>query len=241
LLWPGLAESYRLIAPDLLGFGFSDKPEEHAYRIAEQADLVEDLMRHCGARSYLALAHDYGDTVAQELLARQDEAGDRPRLTGLVLLNGGLFPEAHRPLLLQRILLSPFGHLAAGLTSRRSLERSFRRIFGASTPPDDAFIDAAWRQLIYNHGRRVLPGLIRYMKERRVNRERWVGALQRATIPIALIAGADDPVSGAHMVERGRELVPRVDATLLEGIGHYPQVEAPDRVLAAFEAWTRRA
>lgn len=79
------------------------------------------------------------------------------------------------------------------------------------------------------------------MAERKVHRERWVGALQRATIPVVVIAGADDPVSGAHMVERYRDLVPRPETTLLEGIGHYPQVEATDRVWVAFEEWTRRA
>ena len=240
-LWPRLADSYRVIAADMLGFGFSDKPARHDYRIGEHADAMEALLRHCGARSYITLAHDYGDTVAQELLARQSEPGERPRLRGLALLNGGLFPETHRPLLLQRILLSPLGFLVARMISRRSLERAFRRIFGVATQPDGAFIDASWRQLCHNEGWRVLPRLIRYMAERKVHRERWVGALQRATIPVAVIAGADDPVSGAHMVERYRDLVSRPDTTLLEGIGHYPQVEATDRVWVAFEEWTRRA
>jgi pimeloyl-ACP methyl ester carboxylesterase len=240
-VWPRLAASYRVIAPDMLGFGFSDKPAPYAYRIMEQADLMEALLRHCGIGSYAALAHDYGDTVAQELLARQGEGGDRPRLQGLALLNGGLFPETHRPLFLQRVLLSRLGFLVARLTSRSSLERAFRRIFGAATPPDDAFIDASWRLLTHNDGRRALPGLIHYMTDRRVHRERWVGALQKATIPVTVIAGADDPVSGRHMVDRYRELIPQPDTTLLEGIGHYPQVEAPDRVLSAFEEWLRHS
>ena len=41
-------------------------------------------------------------------------------------------------------------------------------------------------------------------------------------------------MSGRHMVERYRELVPNPDVVLLDGIGHYPQLEAPDQVLAAF-------
>ncbi|MEO6518041.1 MAG: alpha/beta fold hydrolase, partial [Pseudoxanthomonas sp.] len=43
-VWPSLVGRYRLIAPDLLGFGFSDKPRDHAYSIADQASRVEGLL-----------------------------------------------------------------------------------------------------------------------------------------------------------------------------------------------------
>jgi len=82
--------------------------------------------------------------------------------------------------------------------------------------------------------------LIRYMRERRERRARWVGALQAGVVPLKLIDGAADPISGAHMAARYRELVPAADVTLLEGVGHYPQVEAPQQVLAAFEAFAAR-
>jgi pimeloyl-ACP methyl ester carboxylesterase len=47
------------------------------------------------------------------------------------------------------------------------------------------------------------------------------------------INGLLDPISGAHMVVRYRELVPNPDVVELPDIGHYPQLEAPDAVLAA--------
>jgi pimeloyl-ACP methyl ester carboxylesterase len=63
-------------APDLLGFGFSSKPKQHRYGIREQADLCESLCLGLGIRRCHVFCHDYGDTVAQELLARQhDEDG----------------------------------------------------------------------------------------------------------------------------------------------------------------------
>jgi pimeloyl-ACP methyl ester carboxylesterase len=82
-----------------------------------------------------------------------------------------------------------------------------------------------------------MPKLIRYMVERRQFRERWVGALQNSNIPLRLIDGLDDPVSGAHMVARYRELIADADVVELEGIGHYPQLEAPEQVLRAFLSW----
>ena len=43
-LWAPLATRHRLIAPDLLGMGFSDKPADHAYGIENHADLLEALL-----------------------------------------------------------------------------------------------------------------------------------------------------------------------------------------------------
>jgi len=72
------------------------------------------------------------------------------------------------------------------------------------------------------------------MKTGRRQRERWVNALQRAALPLKLIDGAADPVSGAHMVKRYCELVQNPDVSVLDDIGHYPQLEAPQRVLRAY-------
>ena len=75
--------------------------------------------------------------------------------------------------------------------------------------------------------------LIRYMPERKIHRGRWVSAMQQTQIPLKLICGAADPISGAHMAARYQELVPHANVSLLDDIGHYPQVEAPGLVLAA--------
>ena len=233
-LWAPLAQRWRVLALDLLGYGRSDKPRGHAYSLMEQADLCEHFLATEGVGAYHVLAHDVGDTVAQELLARQDEPGERPRLRSLGLLNGGLFPETHRPAAIQKLLLSPLGPLVARLASRDSLARTLRAIFGPSTQPDDALLDAFWSLVSAQGGNAVMHRLIRYIPERRRHRARWVGALQAARIPLKLIDGAFDPISGAHMAARYRELVPDADVTLLEGIGHYPQVEAPAQVLAAY-------
>jgi pimeloyl-ACP methyl ester carboxylesterase len=85
-----------------------------------------------------------------------------------------------------------------------------------------------------------MPKLIRYMRERRKYRARWVGALQNSSQPIRVVDGIADPISGGHMLERYRQLISNPDVIELEGIGHYPQVEAPQRVIvAALEFWQR--
>ena len=239
-LWPALTARLNVLTLDMIGFGFSAKPQDYAYSIKDQADLFEAYLNHLGVSRYHVLAHDYGDTVAQELLARQTESGSRPLLDSLVLLNGGLFPETHRPLLAQKLLLSPLGAIVARLLSRDKLAASMRRIFGPHSQPADETLHAFWRLIEFNEGPKVMHKLIHYITERRQNRDRWVGALQTTKLPLRLIDGVFDPISGGHMVQRYVELVPNPDVVRLPEVGHYPQVEAPEAVLQGYLAFRER-
>jgi pimeloyl-ACP methyl ester carboxylesterase len=233
-LWPVLCARYRVLTLDLLGFGFSAKPRRYDYALVDQAQLCEEFLGAERVREYHVLAHDYGDSVAQELLARQADPGERPRLRSVAFLNGGLFPEEHRPVLLQKLLLSPIGPVVARAASRNSLASSLRRIFGPQSQPSDELVDAFWAMMQHNEGASVMHRLIRYIPERRRQRERWVRAMQTTDVPLKLIDGLLDPISGAHMVARYRQLIPNADVTELPRIGHYPQVEAPRVVLEAY-------
>ena len=237
-IWPELVVRFRVIAADMIGFGWSDKPRAYDYSIHDQATMHEALLGELGVDRVHLLAHDYGDTVAQELLARHEER-QRNGATGIALesvcfLNGGLFPEAHRARFVQKLLASPIGALVGRASSKRAFRSGLTRIFGPKTPPSAKLIDELWNLLRHQDGRRVLHLLIGYMAERRKERERWVGVLARTKVPLRVIDGCADPVSGAHMLARYRELVPNPDVVELAEIGHYPQVEDPAGVLRAF-------
>lgn len=233
-IWDTLCARFpHVIALDMLGFGFSDKPADYDYSFAEQADIHYALLQQRGVQRMDVLAHDYGVTVAQELLARALE-GQGPALRSVALLNGGLFPETHLPTPMQKLLLSPLGPWISRLNSEARFGKSFSYVFGPNTKPSAAELKDFWTLISHRNGHRQLHRLIRYILERRQHRERWVGALQKTAVPLCLINGPEDPVSGAHMVARYRELVAQNRIVSLPGIGHYPQVEAPQAVLQAF-------
>ncbi|MCE3284866.1 MAG: alpha/beta hydrolase [Steroidobacteraceae bacterium] len=230
-VWPALAARYSLYTCDLLGFGLSDKPRGASYPIPQQADLCEAMLAHFGVDRPHVLAHDYGDTVAQELLARELEG--RSSLASVCFLNGGLFPEKHRPRPVQRLLASALGPLVARAMGYRAFERSMMRVAGAN-PPTEVELRDLWTLIERDDGRVALARLIGYMEQRRANRARWVGALVNSGVPRRLLCGAADPVSGRHLAVHYRELVPAADVVVFEGVGHYPQLEAPEAVLEAY-------
>jgi pimeloyl-ACP methyl ester carboxylesterase len=231
-VWPALAERYSLYTLDMLGFGMSAKPRNSTYPIHLQADLCEALLQVHGVAQPHVLAHDYGVTVAQELLAREIEG--RSRLASVCFLNGGLFPETHRARPVQKMLANRvLGPVLARAMSYRAFEKNMLGVSG-KVPPSRADLTDLWHLIERDGGRQSLARLISYMEQRRRNRERWVGALVQSRVPRRLLCGALDPVSGRHMAERYRKLVPDPDVVLFEELGHYPHLEDPAAVLEAY-------
>ncbi|AFT95875.1 alpha/beta hydrolase [Alteromonas macleodii str. 'Balearic Sea AD45'] len=238
-IWSTLTSQFRCVTLDMPGFGFSDKSPKK-YLIKEQADTISEVIRHLGITSAHVLSHDYGDTVAQEMMAQQLENDLAFRIESLHLLNGGLFPETHRALSIQKLLLSPIGGLLIRFLNKNAIRKSMHNIFGPNTPPSDQDINDFWTLISANNGHKHMHLLLDYMKQRKQYRERWVSALQNAKAPLRLTAGMADPISGAHMVARYKQLIPNADVIELDQIGHYPQIESAEAVVNSITSFLGR-
>ena len=238
-IWPKLTTQFHCVTLDMPGFGFSDKSPKK-YLIKEQADAISEVIRHLGITSAHVLSHDYGDTVAQEMMAQQLENNLAFNIESLHLLNGGLFPETHRALPIQKLLLSPIGGLLIRFLNKNAIRKSMHNIFGSNTPPSDQDIDDFWTLISANNGHQHMHLLLDYMKQRKQYRERWVSALQNANAPLRLTAGMADPISGAHMVARYKQLIPNADVIEFDQIGHYPQIESAEAVVNSIASFLGR-
>src|SRR5690606_349887 len=163
------------------------------------------------------------------------------RLLSMCFLNGGLFPETHHPVLLQKLLMSPIGFLIGRRFSRERMAGTFSRIFGPQTQPSEQELDAFWTLIITHNGPAVIHGLIRIYAVLRCRlmrcmsvgpllRDRLVSVMQRTAVPLWVIAGAAYPICGEHLVERFHLLIANAAIVLSDGIGHYPQFEALEHV-----------
>lgn len=238
---PGLENSSRVLAFDFLGFGDSDKPRSFPYSLFLQADVTEAVWQCSGVRRSCIVAHDYGATVAQELLARQAEGRLATEIAAVTFLNGALYADLHRPLAIQRLLHRPVvGPLLAALASERMFRRNFCKVFSANDPLTREEVAQHWSAITRRGGHRLAHRLIHYIGDRERHHERWEGALESARVPMNFVWGMEDPVSGAHVAERIRARLPEADRVELAGVGHYPQIEAPERVVPEVERMAYR-
>jgi pimeloyl-ACP methyl ester carboxylesterase len=230
---PALAGRYSLTMPDFLGFGASEKPTEHQYSLHEQADLVEAMWARDGVSSTIVVAHDYAVSVTQELLARRAEDVLHVDLVGVHLLNGGLYPDVYRPQPGQLALLDPVQgpQISANINEElwsMALSPTFAENFEAS-----ADLAGIWSSMSREDGHLITHRLIQYMNDRSTHAERWVNALETTGVPLSFVWGMLDPISGAHMAQRIRERLPDALLLALEDVAHWPQLEAPKRVIQA--------
>ena len=242
-IWPALTERFTVIAPDMLGMGFSAKPVEYEYSVHDHADMHEALLQHLGVSECHVLAHDIGDSVAQELLSRYEDRDDGSRpyeISSITWLNGGMFIEAYRPRLIQTLTAkTPLGGLFARyprlFLSDRTLRPAINEVFGPNTQPTDELWQQFSETLSYNDGRRVTHKVGRFVIDRYHHRNRWVRAMRETSLPMRLIDVPCDPNSGRHMADRYAELIPEPDIVLLsDDVGHWPQIEDPQAVLTHF-------
>jgi pimeloyl-ACP methyl ester carboxylesterase len=224
------------LAFDFLGFGLSDKPRDHSYTLAWQADLTEELVaRHGEGRPVFICAHDMGTSVATELFAR-DLAGELGfEACGALLFNGSIILERSSPTFAQKILRSPIGPVAARLTSERFFRRQFGSVFSPGHPLTDEEEADQWSLITADGGHRLGHKLVSYMDERIVYAERWHGAIRDWPRPLWFAWGMLDPVATPDVLEGLRELRPSAPCRELDDLGHYPQVEDPRRLAAALE------
>jgi pimeloyl-ACP methyl ester carboxylesterase len=227
-----LARDHDVITLDFLGYGASEKPNPYEYSVAESADIVEDLTAQLDVKLVRLVTHDYGGIVAQELVDRANRGELSFAIDSLIMLNSGIVYSAYRPTRLQKLLIQPvIGRLLAGRVSAARLRSALDAIRG--TPLTDTEFDDLWLGLSRDNGHKLSHLLIKYNAERAIHHRRWEAALANWTGPLHLVWGLDDPVSGRHVLEQATKVLPHAAVTELAGVGHYPQSEAPQAVIAA--------
>lgn len=231
-LWLELGRNFRVIALDMLGFGFSDKPSNHAYLITEQAQIVVSLIQSLGIKSYHVIAHDFGTLVAQELLFENEQTPNLPEMLSVFAMSGSIFPELSNPRLIQKLLVSPIGPIITKLFNEKKFYRSLRRVFGPDSAPNHKTLYSYWQLLAHKHGHKQLHCLNFFLKDRKSHGHRWAESWQRTDIPIRYIAGEADPMYGLDGIEMLRKISNKQDIHAIPNIGHFPHIESPSKVLS---------
>lgn len=235
-----VARTRRVVAFDFLGYGLSDKPREFAASLFEQADVAQLVARAFGITRAHVWAHDMGTSVATELCARRERGLLPFAMESLVLMNGSVHIELAHLTLGQQVLKSRLGPIFARLNTKLSFKAQMKRVF--ARPPSETELDAMWALVAREDGTALMPALIRYTEERARFRRRWIGALERLDLPAFVAWGARDPVAVLPIADALAREIPGCERVTWDDLGHYPQVEDPERVASAVTGfWDRLA
>jgi pimeloyl-ACP methyl ester carboxylesterase len=230
----GAAErSYRAIAIDRPGFGYSERPRGTAWTAAAQAELLPRVFALLGIERPIVVGHSLGTMVALALaLNHPDQVG------GLVLASGYYYPTARADVLLVSPSAAPIlGDLLcytlAPLTGEAMAPRMIRKMF--SPQPVPARFDSQ-----FPVGLMLRPSQIRAASKDATHMvpDAWGMAdrYPQLSCPVAIVAGdADAVVDLKAQAQRLHAAVPRSRLDVFAGTGHMTHHADPARVVRAID------
>ena len=198
-----LEERFRILTPDLPGFGFSDTPSQ-AWGSSDYARVVAELIKTAGFESADVLGHSRGGTIALALATA--------------------YPELVRRLV---IVASPIVRLPPEPGARRtSFGFSVVRGLAKLLPPLRERI-LNWGRERFGSADYKAAGAMRPTLVRVVN-EDWRPALPSIRAPVLLIWGSEDAEVPPRVAQEAEAELPNARSVTLEGAGHFPFLDKPE-------------
>ena len=229
---PELSKHYRVIIHDHLGFGFSDKPLDYSYSLLDQTDLALQLWQQLGVKKVHLLAHDYGTSVATEIIARNNNNKLTIEIENLTLCNGSMHIELSQLRTIQKLLKNKWlGKYVAKLTTYAIFSKNLRTVYFDETKVSNNELKDMWMQLEYNEGRKVIHKLSQYINERYTYWNRWIGALKETNLQTNIVWAKNDPVAVPAIAMLIATEVSNNKLFWIENTGHFPMLENPDEWL----------
>lgn len=223
---PELARRYRVIAPDLIGFGYSERPANGDYTVTAQVELLRGLMDQLGIEQAAVAGHSMGGAIAMSFALRYPE-----RVSRLILIDAASVKEMRSAIRLGRFIAPLLPIFAAAMTRRALFDRGFRVAVHDPAILTPAFLDGHFRSFrMKGHLRGLAQQIAQRGREERIDPS-------RLTMPVMILWGEHDRVIP---FERGEGLASEIPGARLEPIrsaGHLPLEEQPavcNRLLEAF-------
>ena len=230
VLLPLAKSGFRVIAPDLPGYGYSDKPADGRYTIDSQAYAVLGLMDRLGIKKATIVGASYGGAVAATM------ALDYPdRVASLVLVGAVTNDQPKKKLLLRLAGVPLLGDIAMPLflssrwILRKRTEDVYRRL---GYPLDERKLAARHHLLETANTHRAMIRTVRRWSADRISRE--AGLIRQPTL---LVWGEEDTHIPVRDAFRLRDAIPHSRLIIFRRCGHLPPTEYPEKFVEALSAF----
>jgi haloalkane dehalogenase len=219
-------QGYRVIAPDLIGFGKSDKPSEFTdYSYKNHVDCIEKFIQILDLKDIVLFCQDWGGLIGLRVVAENQE-----RFRGVIASNTGL-PTGDQPPseafkqwqeFSQTIPIFPTGNIVSG---------------GSFTPlsaEETAAYDAPFPEEKYKAAARIFPKLVPTTPDDPAsedNRKAWMNLMNWQKPFITCFSDSDPITKGGDMVLQG--IIPGTKGqshTTIEKAGHFVQEDKPEEI-----------
>jgi pimeloyl-ACP methyl ester carboxylesterase len=235
--WSGVVKAVqkrtRVVVPDMVGFGRSDKPQtgtfEDHYSLFKQADMYEALAKKKGLTEVMLVIHDMGQSVGSELMKRQQEGTLPFKIRHAIVFNGSTLINLVVLAPMQKKGLDAPDTLGPDMT-KDVVMKDLNDSFGKGHPATKETLSNMADQILNNEGDRVFNRQIRYMKQREKKLQRWQAGIINFNGPVSMFWGEQDPISVVAMADAWKDMQPKIELHKWPDVAHWPMIDVPDRV-----------
>ncbi len=224
-----LARDYRVVAIDLAGFGFTQRPPTKAsYSGFAQGELVLAVMDRLGIERAHLIGHSYGGSVSAALAARRPD-----RFLSLALVNSAApgYPQARRSALAGFLPLTSFVVRTHSLR-RANVGARLKRSTADDSVITEEVVDEYWRRLKVEGAPRAFWGLTAPLEDPHQPVE-----LEELSLPTLILWGVEDELIDADFGRRAAARIPTSRFVPIEEAGHLPMEERPARLTQLLSAF----
>ncbi len=220
------AQKFHVVAVDLVGFGFSDKPTWFDYTIASQARVIERLMNRLGIGKATVVGSSYGGAVAATLALDYAERVEKLVMVGAVandeVLDNPILKLASVPILGE--IFTPFmidSKALAKTRMKRTLAPESQHLI------TDERVEAVIRPLKAKDAHHSVLASARNWDANRIGEDAHL-----INQPTLLLWGEDDEIIPLYNGENLYDAIVHSRLVVLKNCGHLPPEEKPERFVA---------
>lgn len=233
-IWKELSQHYRLVAPDLLGYGFSSKPAKYIPTPDSHTQIITELLRALQIEKVFVLGRHFSIGTTMELLLRQSEGRLPFTIQGCTFLNGILFDYSRGEASHEKLTMMLTPKLTEWLASYSAYKYFGLKYFVNLNQRKIDFNREAYGILIHGGGRANIWYLSQYIKEWRAKGLKWKRSFLKNTTPVQLLWGiaSNNRPWGLEQLNDYRKIKGDKNVVMLKEIGHWPHIEAPELVIS---------
>ena len=227
----------KIVVPDMVGFGQSDKPLKGTFKdnfsLMRQADLYEAVAKAQGLEEVVLVAHDMGQTVGLELMTRHDEGKLSFKIRHAILLDGSTLVDMVQ---LDPLQVEGLKKGDKALTEHKDFDKYATGLLASFAPENrkQETVEIMTHQIFAKDGDLIIDQILLYLNERKEFYDRWVGTFAHfRTAPLTMYWGVKDPVAVVAMADRIKTWNPTTDLYKLPHSGHWPSIENPNIIAGA--------
>ena len=226
-----LSRNYRVIVPDHIGMGFSEKPQNVDYNLAFHIQNLEKLIEHLNLRNIILIVHDWGGAIGFGYAVNHIANVEK-----IVVLNSAAFFDEKIP---RRINICR-GIFGKFLVRRLNLFSRFATFMATTKKLPKETREEYLRPYNSYKNRIGIHSFVRDIPMEEDHRTRYLldsieSKLKDITSDILILWGEKDFCFSKHFYYRWIEFFPQAKTRLFENAGHYILEDAPDEVLREIE------